>query len=1058
MVSVETKQNYSTPGIKLKGIILNPGRYRLRVTGKSANPNCILWVMNEQTSSRILPRKTYLTSQLSTQTADFQITGNEPTSVSAGILFSQSFRKNDCFYLESLGIEDLSIRTGQAPVSRSVMPLPPPPVAAVPAPVPAPVPAAPVPAPAPVPATGPTIIRGPTKFSDFEDYDQLCDRIAGMLGTKLQNSPVFQQMLRNTSNDDAADDEFQLDRPLISVIMTNYNNSCYLQKAIDGILQQDYKNIELIIVDDCSTDESHSILTKCQREDSRVKLLFNLKNVGTYASKNYGMVHAKGDFITFQDSDDWSYPSRLTQQYSALQGSEGMASVCHYIRVDEHDNLIPNRGVKSRLGLITLMIRRAVLEKIGYFDSVRTSADDEYLERLKTVYGRRKLLVVNKVLYKALFIKTSLTNQEEAINLDVSADSKNFLSNNRKLYADAYKQHHQGITKGTRTPYMKFPQTRRLFAAPDNIIPSRKPFKTEFVSASVVSIPNRAAIFGKTIDSIIDQVDQIYVYLNNYDTVPQYLIRDKINVIRSDYFGDLNDNGKFFFNIPQGYHLTIDDDIEYPPNYVQTMILKIEQYQRKAIVGLHGTTFHADLKHFFINRTIYSYKNALETDKFVNMLGTATVALHTDLFNQKYDPSLKYAGMVDVWLAIMAKRANIPMVCISRQANWLKAMKIPKSETDKAAKASESSSGESGEKSTRSNHNLYDHFMEENISRIQEDLCDSCKMFYKQRKFHKIIHCDTCSGKLTDSSDPKHTKYINDEGNWDLMEQSGIQDLVKTLVIDKRYPKYVLKTHGVDLTFCQNLLRLKHDEDFHFSDDSHGTTSDADTISELSREGAQEQSHVPELPNIPYNDLFTLVLGVGNRFDPDQPKLGIYLNHGKDLHNLIELEQNELRITPLIEQFTSEIDWKHFKTFLETEITGSVVEYLADNHAPDLNDKLGFMRNLIAGRTTTGQGATSLKEIRESETATKEQPKERSITIDAADATDATDAIDTIDTTNTASDPVIIECDDGGGPFTIVGARKRKKNGSAGHSKDPTPVRVQVKQIPRIRRKRNNRR
>ena len=92
--------------------------------------------------------------------------------------------------------------------------------------------------------------------------------------------------------------------PLITVIIPLYNNAKYLPRCIDSILKQTYTNFELIIVNDGSTDGSELICRKFAAKDSRVKL-FEQDNLGVSVARNVGMKNARGEWITFCDSDDW---------------------------------------------------------------------------------------------------------------------------------------------------------------------------------------------------------------------------------------------------------------------------------------------------------------------------------------------------------------------------------------------------------------------------------------------------------------------------------------------------------------------------------------------------------------------------------------------------------------------------------------------------------------------------------------------------------------------------------------------------------------------------------
>lgn len=109
-----------------------------------------------------------------------------------------------------------------------------------------------------------------------------------------------------------------MDSILVSVIMANYQTKIeYLREAIDSILNQTYRNFELIIIDDCSQDESVEYIKTIN--DNRVKLLINEINSGPAVARNKGLDIAKGKYIAIMDSDDISLPTRLDKQVAYME-------------------------------------------------------------------------------------------------------------------------------------------------------------------------------------------------------------------------------------------------------------------------------------------------------------------------------------------------------------------------------------------------------------------------------------------------------------------------------------------------------------------------------------------------------------------------------------------------------------------------------------------------------------------------------------------------------------------------------------------------------------------
>lgn len=210
---------------------------------------------------------------------------------------------------------------------------------------------------------------------------------------------------------------------------------------------------------------------------------------------------------------------------------------------------------------------------------------------------------------------------------------------------------------------------------PDKISPPLNPFKPilemkiDKIHCGIASFPAREKSLRNVVASIIHQVDHLYVYLNEYSFIPEYLNNPKITVYRShDHIGDLGDVGKFFYqevekNI-EGYFLTIDDDLIYAPKYVELLISNIEKYQRKNIVTCHGrkflkyplTTMYHDP---FVGANCTKGNN---NDIVVDFGGTGVMGYHSDTIRFSMQ-DFTYINMTDVFVGIIAQRKGVPIVC-----------------------------------------------------------------------------------------------------------------------------------------------------------------------------------------------------------------------------------------------------------------------------------------------------------------------------------------------------------------------------------------------------------
>lgn len=120
---------------------------------------------------------------------------------------------------------------------------------------------------------------------------------------------------------------------LVSIIMPSYDTAKYIDKAIDSVLKQTYTNWELIIVDDCSPDNTDDIV-KPYLSDERIKYYKNEKNSGAAMSRNRALREAKGKWIAFLDSDDLWMPDKLEKQIRFMERNGYQFSYTNYSEID----------------------------------------------------------------------------------------------------------------------------------------------------------------------------------------------------------------------------------------------------------------------------------------------------------------------------------------------------------------------------------------------------------------------------------------------------------------------------------------------------------------------------------------------------------------------------------------------------------------------------------------------------------------------------------------------------------------------------------------------------
>ena len=180
------------------------------------------------------------------------------------------------------------------------------------------------------------------------------------------------------------------EKELVSVVIPSYNRAHCLEEAARSVLAQTYKNLELIIVDDGSTDDTPAVAQRlCQ--DARVRYI-RQENAGACAARNHGVALAKGTYIAFHDSDDTWHPDKLEKQLQAMQAYHPDIVICqmNQNRADGTVTVYPKRiragFVSSRddlfgIGTQTILARREVLAAVPFRPEMPRYQDLEWIYR-----------------------------------------------------------------------------------------------------------------------------------------------------------------------------------------------------------------------------------------------------------------------------------------------------------------------------------------------------------------------------------------------------------------------------------------------------------------------------------------------------------------------------------------------------------------------------------------------------------------------------------------------------------------------------------------------------
>ena len=328
----------------------------------------------------------------------------------------------------------------------------------------------------------------------------------------------------------------QTDQAKITVIIPVYNAGEEVKTAIDSIINQTWSNIEVIVVDDCSTDNTVTFVKSYLDLDSRVKFFQTPKNSGPYVARNIALQHATGDFITINDADDWSHPEKLARQVKHLLKNPGvMGNTSEQARTTE-DLTFYRRGKPGEFifsNMSSFMFRRKeVLDKLGHWDSVRFAADSEFILRIKHIFGPKSVV--------ELPIGPLSLQRQSADSLTGNSvfGFPGYFMGVRKEYREAQINYHQAATD----LYYDYPQEKRPFQVPYPMLPERIVAKGEARVFDIIYCADFRES-NKELRAVVEKLDNLIneslklsiVQVNQYESTPDQPMSSHVRSLLNEH-------------------------------------------------------------------------------------------------------------------------------------------------------------------------------------------------------------------------------------------------------------------------------------------------------------------------------------------------------------------------------------------------------------------------------------------------------------------------------------------------------------------------------------------
>ena len=205
---------------------------------------------------------------------------------------------------------------------------------------------------------------------------------------------------------------------LISVIIPYYKKKEYIISSINSVLNQTYKNLEIIIIYDDLNKEDLNLLKKIKKKDKRIKIYINKKNLGAGRSRNKGIKLSKGVFVAFLDSDDLWKKNKLKKQIFFMKKNGINASHTSYTIINSNNKIVGSRNAKDMsyklllkscdIGLSTVVLKKEIITSKIKFANIKTKED--YVLWLKITFNNNKIFALKDNLTKWRKLENSLSS------------------------------------------------------------------------------------------------------------------------------------------------------------------------------------------------------------------------------------------------------------------------------------------------------------------------------------------------------------------------------------------------------------------------------------------------------------------------------------------------------------------------------------------------------------------------------------------------------------------------------------------------------------------------
>ena len=451
----------------------------------------------------------------------------------------------------------------------------------------------------------------------------------------------------------------------ITVIVPTRNSAGDISTTLKSLSQQDFENIQILVIDQASSDLTCELVHEHSLFDKRFTLLKQVQDFGAGYAINEALLKADGEYLVFLTPGTYLPPDNLSLSLEFLVRNQLQMLIAELPQNNSNKESSGKIDFKHSTDSLIVFHGKSTLEKIGFLDCVRVGSLVEYYLRAESFFGQDKVSAgeIKRAYWGLLGSRNTIKIGKGGLanfskkQLKTSSEPEIL-----KPYLKSFENWHQATNP--KELFVSFPPVRRPFPLKKKNNNWRPSSNKNFLTAILMPINLEAEELPSAISSILPQVDSLHVYIPPTQKVPDFLQHPKIEI--KNIQG--HDEGIEFGNLDllcsnsSGYHFVIDGRFTYPRDYAAQTIMAIEKYDRKVIVGRQEGVSKAPRP---LNKNHRSrQKNpSADCDRFVSQISISTIAFHTDIL-KTHAAGLPFPQPPDFPKVLEYKKNGVPLVCL----------------------------------------------------------------------------------------------------------------------------------------------------------------------------------------------------------------------------------------------------------------------------------------------------------------------------------------------------------------------------------------------------------